>query len=73
MATRVIARAATHGLADWRIEEDDYGDLMIFHRHVADDAPAYIVGRGAEHQLAQCSGCMQYLELIGTRPAPVPD
>ena len=53
----------------WEIAEDDYGDAMIFHRHVGAEYPAYIIARGGQRQLAQCSNCMQYLELVGTTDA----
>jgi hypothetical protein len=67
---RVIARPPnTPDVADWRFEEDDYGDPMIFHRHAADEAPAYVIGRGRNWQLARCSKCRARLELDSTKTA----
>jgi hypothetical protein len=53
-------------VGEWRIEEDDYGDAMIFHRHAASEEPAYIIGRGPDQWIAQCSTCLIYLELEPT-------
>jgi hypothetical protein len=47
----------------WRVEEDDYGQPMVFHRHTLGDVVAYIVNSDPSGELAQCSDCMQYLSL----------
>jgi len=47
----------------WRVEEDDYGQPMVFHRHTLGDAVAYIVNSDPSGDLARCSDCMQYLSL----------
>jgi hypothetical protein len=69
----VTARIDTPGREHWRVEEDDYGDLMVFHRHVDAEFPAHVIGREDERQLAQCSNCMAYLELVGTTAATSTD
>jgi hypothetical protein len=68
-ATRVTGKADTRGLNQWRVEEDDYGDPMIFHQHSGDEAPAYVISRAPDPRLAQCSECMAYLELDGMADA----
>jgi hypothetical protein len=70
---RVTARIDTPGLERWRIDEDDYGDPMVFHRHADAEFPAHVIGGNGERRLAQCSNCMQYLELVGTRAAIATD
>jgi hypothetical protein len=55
----------------WEIEEGDYGDPVVFHRHPAETVPAYIVGGGPHHRFAKCSECMEYFEFaesIGRPP-----
>jgi hypothetical protein len=56
----------------WEIEEDDYGDPMITHTHATGVVPAYVISRWEGGTVAQCSGCMAYLELDeeGHRPPP---
>ena len=65
----LTVRTDTPGLEHWRVQEDDYGDPVIFHRHVGTEHPAYIIDRAGDRQLAQCSSCEQYLELAGMTPA----
>jgi hypothetical protein len=69
----VTARTDTPGLEYWRVDEDDYGDPMVVHRHVDAEFPAHVISRHGERQLAQCSDCMGYLELVGTRAATATD
>jgi hypothetical protein len=57
----VRADPATANL--WEVEEDDYGDLIVMHRHPSATVPAYIISRGPARQLAQCSECLQYAEI----------
>jgi hypothetical protein len=54
----------------WQIEEDDYGDPMVFHRHLIEEVPAYIISGLANRRLAQCSECQQYLEFLETSGDP---
>jgi hypothetical protein len=63
------ARIDTPGREHWRIEEDDYGDPMVINRHVDAEFPAHVISRYGQRQLAQCSTCMQYIELVGMRAA----
>ena len=72
MAT-VTPRTDTLGLENWRVDEDDYGDPLVFHRHVRGEYPAPAIGRSAERQLAQCSNCMRYLELVRTTAVTTAD
>lgn len=51
----------------WEVEEDDYGDLIVLHRHPSGMVPAYIIGQGPERRLVQCSECMQYAEIETTQ------
>jgi hypothetical protein len=67
------ARTDTPGLEYWRVDEDDYGEPMVFHRHVSRECPAHVIGRHGERRLAQCSECMQSLELVGTRATNATD
>lgn len=49
-------------LKHWDIGEDDFGTPLIFHRHVAEDVPAYVIGGTGNRWVAQCSDCMEILE-----------
>jgi hypothetical protein len=69
MATSVTVRADPATASLWEVEEDDYGDLIVMHRHPSAVVPAYIIGRGPERELAQCSECMQYAEIDVSRVA----
>jgi hypothetical protein len=55
----------------WDIEETEYGDPLIFHTHTAGKVPAYVISRSEGGTIAQCSGCLAYVELDGTQAAPV--
>jgi hypothetical protein len=50
----------------WDVQEDDYGEPMIFHTHAQGKVPAYVISRWEGGTLAQCSHCMAYLELDGS-------
>jgi hypothetical protein len=64
------ATTATTGLDDWRVfDGDGFDEPMIFHRHLGGEYPAYLISANREPHVAQCSGCMQSLELVGTTPA----
>jgi hypothetical protein len=64
-----IADPATANL--WEVEEDDYGDLIVMHRHLSATVTAYIISHDPGRQVAQCSECGQYAE-IGRRQAQAP-
>jgi hypothetical protein len=51
------------GFGRWLVEEDDYGQPMVFHRHTLGDVVAYIINSDPSGDLAQCSDCLQYLSL----------
>jgi len=53
----------------WEVEEDDYGDYMVGHQHPWGTAPAYVITRGEGGAVAQCSACMEYLQLEGDSAA----
>lgn len=55
----------------WDIEEDDYGEPMIFHVHTLARVPAHVISRFESSALAQCSECMAYLSLSGTGAAEI--
>ena len=69
----MTAKKFNRGLERWRVEEGDYGQPMIFHRHGKSDYPAYVINEDNDRRLAQCAECMQYLELMGTTPAASAD
>ena len=46
----------------WEIGAGEYGDPLVFHRHLAESVPAYVIGGGPEHRFAMCSECREYLE-----------
>ena len=55
---------------NWEIEEDDFGDPMIFHWHAGEAVPAYIIGGAPQHRFAKCSECADYLEFVETLAPP---
>jgi hypothetical protein len=60
----------------WRLDEDDYGQPIVFHLHVGAEVPAYVInlfGRNYDRWLAKCSACLEYLDLVGTRAVPARD
>jgi hypothetical protein len=65
----VTAKQYNTGLERWRVEQGDYGQSLIFHRHGETEHPAYVIHEDNDRRLAQCADCMQYLELVGTVPA----
>jgi hypothetical protein len=50
-------------LKTWDIGENDFGGMMIFHRHAAQAVPAYVIDEVADWRIAECSGCMETLEI----------
>jgi hypothetical protein len=48
---------------NWEIDQDDFGGPLIFHRHSAVAVPAYVIGAVDDQRVAQCSDCMEILEL----------
>jgi hypothetical protein len=70
-ATTVTVRADPATAILWEVEEDDYGDLIVMHRHPNAVVPAYIIGRGPERLVAQCSECQQFAQ-IDTPQAQTP-
>ena len=56
----VGAKADT--LKKWDIGEDDFGGVMIFHRHADHGVPAYVVGEVDERIVAECSDCRKVVE-----------
>ena len=69
----MTAKRYNAALDRWHVEEGDYGQPLIFHRHGKADQPAYVVNEDNDRRLVQCADCMQYLELVGTTPAASPD
>jgi hypothetical protein len=66
----VSARRYNAGLERWRVQEGDYGQLLIFHRHRGGaEHPAYVLDEDNDRRLAQCVECKQYVEVFGTTPA----
>lgn len=58
-------------LEQWEIGQDDFGGPLIFHRHADVAAPAYVIGDADDQRVAQCSDCMEILELseVAAQPA----
>jgi hypothetical protein len=50
-------------IEDWEIGQDDFGGPLIFHLHAAAPVPAYVIGAEDDQRVAQCSDCMEILEL----------
>jgi hypothetical protein len=48
---------------EWEIGQDDFGGPLIFHHHGAVAVPAYVIGGVDDQRVAQCSDCMELLEL----------
>jgi hypothetical protein len=69
----VTAKQYHAGLERWRVEEGDYGQPLVFHRHRETEHPAYVIHEDNDRRLVQCADCMQYLELVGTTPAASAD
>ena len=53
-------------LKDWEIGEDDFGGVMIFHRHPEQGVPAYVIDEVDEWLVAECSDCRKTLEFART-------
>jgi hypothetical protein len=52
-----------HEAEEWDIGQDDFGGPLIFHRHGDVAVPAYVIGVVDDQRVAQCSDCMEILEL----------
>jgi hypothetical protein len=59
----VTVKIDRDALSEWEISQDDFGGPLIFHRHNAVAVPAYVIGGADGEQIAQCSDCMEFLEL----------
>ena len=68
----VMVRADPEILKHWDIGQDDFGGPLIFHRHVAEDVPAYVIGAAEDRRVAQCSECMETLDFSATALEPAP-
>ena len=47
---------------EWDIGEDDFGGVMIFHRHAGYAAPAYVIDEVGAWRVAECSECSEKLD-----------
>ena len=66
----MTARTDTPSREHWRVfDGDEFDEPMIFHRHLGGEYPAYLISASGEPDVAQCSGCMQSVELAGTSAA----
>ena len=51
-------------LRHWEVSQDDFGAPLIFHRHMGEADPAYVIATTDNGEaVAQCSDCMAILEL----------
>ena len=51
---------------EWDIGEDDFGGMMIFHRHAGYAAPAYVIDEVGAWRVAECSECQQTLDIASS-------
>jgi hypothetical protein len=65
----VTVATSAHALRDWDIEETDFRGPMILHRHPDRTVPAYVVDEVGSWWIAECSECMEVLELSLTSEA----
>ena len=58
---------------EWDIGEDDFGGVMIFHRHATHAVPAYVIAEVGAWRVAECSECTETLEFAmpSTATGPV--
>jgi hypothetical protein len=55
----VTVATSADTLKDWDIGEDDFGGVMVFHRHADQGVPAYVVDEAGDRLVAECPDCRE--------------